>query len=238
MATTFITLVNDTLRRLNEVQMTTADFITTIGFHAQVKDAINFSLQEVGQEQFEFPFNHSEATITMSTGTAVYALESDMKTADLDSFRIAKDDGNNIDARRIKEINWDTFIQRYYERDGNAVVGDFDTPQYVYRTLDNRVGFTPVPDKAYTITYDYFKYQTDLVSATDTMSVPDGFKNVVIDGAMYHCYMFRDNSQQAAIARQRFEDGVKNMRKMLVNRFTDIRDTRVNRLINVPHGEK
>ena len=128
--------------------------------------------------------------------------------------------------------------KHYYERDGNAVVGDFDTPQYVYRTLDNRVGFTPVPDKAYTVTYDYFKYQTDLVSATDTMAVPDGFKNVVIDGAMYHCYMFRDNSQQAAIARQRFEDGVKNMRKMLVNRFTDIRDTRVNRLINVPHGEK
>jgi hypothetical protein len=76
MATTFITLVNDVLKRLNEVQITTADFITAIGFHAQVKDSVNVSLQEIGQEQFEFPFNHNTATIVTSTGTAVYSLES------------------------------------------------------------------------------------------------------------------------------------------------------------------
>jgi len=70
------------------------------------------------------------------------------------------------------------------------------------------------------------------------MSVPDQFKNVVIDGAMYHCYMFRDNSQQATIAQQRFTRGIENMRKILVNNFTDLRDTRVNRLINVPAGSK
>jgi hypothetical protein len=70
------------------------------------------------------------------------------------------------------------------------------------------------------------------------MFVPDSFKNVVIDGAMFQAYMFRDNSQQASIARQRFEKGVENMRKLLVNRFTDVRDTRVSRLINYPHGDK
>ena len=68
------------------------------------------------------------------------------------------------------------------------------------------------------------------------MSVPDPFKHVVIDGALYHCYMFRDNAQQSAMARQRFEDGVDRMRTILINRFTDVRDTRVSRLINVPHG--
>jgi len=38
------------------------------------------------------------------------------------------------------------------------------------------------------------------------------------------------------MARQRFEDGVDRMRTILINRFTDVRDTRVSRLINVPHG--
>ena len=41
MATTFITLVNDTLRRLNEVELTATDFSTASGFRAQVKDAVN-----------------------------------------------------------------------------------------------------------------------------------------------------------------------------------------------------
>ena len=108
----------------------------------------------------------------------------------------------------------------------------------MYRTLDNKVGFSTRPDKAYTVEYDYFKFQTDLVNAGDTMSVPDAFKTVVLDGTMYHAYMFRDNTQQAVIARQRFDDGIKNMRKLLVNKFTDLRDTRVSHIINVPHGNK
>ena len=238
MTTTYITLGNDALKRLNEVQITTADFLTAIGFHAQVKDAVNVAIHEISQEQFEFPFNHNTATVVTATGTDQYALESDLKTADYGSFRIRKSTADNIEARRLREINFDTFIQRFYERDANANSGDFDTPRYIYRTLDNKVGFSPRPDKAYTVEYDYFKFQTDLVNPGDTMSVPDAFKTVVLDGTMYHAYMFRDNTQQAVIARQRFDDGIKNMRKLLVNKFTDLRDTRVSHIINVPHGNK
>ena len=68
------------------------------------------------------------------------------------------------------------------------------------------------------------------------MVIPDAFKHVVLDGAMYHCYMFRDNSQQASIAKQKFDQGIERMRTLLVNSYTDVRDTRVGRLINVPHG--
>jgi hypothetical protein len=124
---------------------------------------------------------------------------------------------------------------------GSAIrMTNFEISQFggVYRTLGNEIAFSPIPDKAYTINYDYYQYQTTLTNATDTMSVPDQFKNVVIDGAMYHCYMFRDNSQQATIAQQRFTRGIENMRKILVNNFTDLRDTRVNRLFNVPAGSK
>ena len=41
MTTTFLTLVNDSLRRLNEVEITSADFAAVSGFRAQVKDAVN-----------------------------------------------------------------------------------------------------------------------------------------------------------------------------------------------------
>ena len=49
MATTFLTLVNDTLRRLNEVELSATDFPNATGFRAQVKDAVNASLQEILQ---------------------------------------------------------------------------------------------------------------------------------------------------------------------------------------------
>ncbi len=236
MATTFLTLVNDTLRRLNEVELTSTDFATASGFRALVKDAINSALQEVSQKEFEFPFNHTTGSLTLVAGTIQYSLASDLKIADWDSFRINYDADNNYSARNLKLINYDSYLRRYFERDSEAGTGDRDQPIYIYRTLDTKVGVTPVPDAAYSISYDYFAYATDLSAHDDTMSVPDAFKHVVLDGALYHCFMFRDNSQQASIAKQKFDEGIERMRTLLINRFVDVRDTRVNRLLNVPHG--
>lgn len=236
MATTFITLVNDTLRRLNEVELTSTDFATATGFRALVKDAVNASLQEISQKEFEFPFNHTTGTLTLVAGTSQYTLATDLKVADWDSFRINYDSSNNYSARVLKLLNYDSYNRRYFERDSEADTGDRDQPIYVYRTLDTKAGFTPIPDAAYSVSYDYFAYATDLSASTDTMTVPDAFKHVVLDGALYHCFIFRDNSQQAGIAKAKFDEGIERMRTLLINRFVDVRDTRVNRLLNVPHG--
>ena len=236
MATTFITLVNDTLRRLNEVEVTADDFSSVIGFRAQVKDSVNSSLHEISQKEFEFPFNHTSGALTLVVGTAQYSLASDAKTTDWDSFRINYDAGNNYGAERLSLINYDTYLKRFFQRDSEAGTGDYSKPNYVYRTLDNKVGLTPKPNATYSVSYDYFAYHSDLSASTDAMVIPDAFKHVVLDGAMYHCYMFRDNSQQASIAKQKFDQGIERMRTLLVNSYTDVRDTRVGRLINVPHG--
>ena len=236
MATTFITLVNDTLRRLNEVELTSTDFATATGFRALVKDAVNASLQEISQKEFEFPFNHTTGSLTLVAGTSQYTLATDLKVADWDSFRINYDSSNNYSARVLKLLNYDSYNRRYFERDSEADTGDRDQPIYVYRTLDTKAGFTPIPDAAYSVSYDYFAYATDLSASTDTMTVPDAFKHVVLDGALYHCFIFRDNSQQAGIAKAKFDEGIERMRTLLINRFVDVRDTRVNRLLNVPHG--
>ena len=236
MATTFITLVNDALRRLNEVELTSTDFATATGFRALVKDAVNASLQEISQKEFEFPFNHTTGSLTLVAGTSQYTLATDLKVADWDSFRINYDSSNNYSARVLKLLNYDSYNRRYFERDSEADTGDRDQPIYVYRTLDTKAGFTPIPDAAYSVSYDYFAYATDLSASTDTMTVPDAFKHVVLDGALYHCFIFRDNSQQAGLAKAKFDEGIERMRTLLINRFVDVRDTRVNRVLNVPHG--
>ena len=48
--------------------------------------------------------------------------------------------------------------------------------------------------------------------------------------------MFRDNAQQSALAKNKFDEGIERMRTLLINRYIDVRDTRVSRFINVPHG--
>ena len=45
------------------------------------------------------------------------------------------------------------------------------------------------------------------------------FKHIIIDGAMYHCYMFRDNAQSAAMAKQKFDEGLKAMRSIVANDY-------------------
>ena len=41
MATTFLTLVNDVNKRLNEVELTSSNFGAATGFYAHIKDAVN-----------------------------------------------------------------------------------------------------------------------------------------------------------------------------------------------------
>ena len=58
MATTYITLVNDTLRRLNEVTLDTAGdgFTTVRNVQGLVKDAVNNSIRLIIQDGQEYPF--------------------------------------------------------------------------------------------------------------------------------------------------------------------------------------
>jgi hypothetical protein len=46
---------------------------------------------------------------------------------------------------------------------------------------------------------------------------------VIIDGAMHYAYLFRSNEQAATLAKSKFEEGVKRMRTMLVNRYSYVR---------------
>jgi hypothetical protein len=60
MAYDYIGLVNDINRRLNEVELTSANFATATGYYSFAKDAVNASIRHIQQEEFEWPWNHVE----------------------------------------------------------------------------------------------------------------------------------------------------------------------------------
>ena len=49
MAYDFLGLVNAVNRRLNEVELSSANFATATGFYSQAKDAVNASIRYINQ---------------------------------------------------------------------------------------------------------------------------------------------------------------------------------------------
>ena len=61
------------------------------------------------------------------------------------------------------------------------------------------------------------------------MIIPDRFKYIIIDGAMVYMMRFRSNEQSAQIHQQKFKDGIKVMRRLLLDDPISIRSTMINR---------
>ena len=98
-------------------------------------------------------------------------------------------------------------------------------PEMVVRTPDNNYLLYPFPNKEYVIKFDYYTFPTDLSAHGDTTSIPDRFAPVIIDGATAFVYQYRGETQQYQLNMQRFEQGIKNMQTLLINKFSYLRST-------------
>ena len=86
MATTYLTLVNNVLRELNETELTSSTFGSSRGIQTAIKDFVNKSIHDIYNEAGEVPLLHTTKTKSTFTGTQEYSLESDMRKVDFDSF--------------------------------------------------------------------------------------------------------------------------------------------------------
>ena len=115
--------------------------------------------------------------------------------------------------------------------DSGTVVTQFlkgEIPRFIVRTPDNNYLLYPYPNKQYVLEFDFFKLPTDLSSATDVPSLPVQFRYVIVDGAMYTSYMFRGETQEAMVLKSSFDDGIKNMRTLYINKYDYIRSNVIN----------
>lgn len=227
MAYDYIGLVNEVNRRLNEVELTSETFPTAKGFYSQVKDSVNASLRDISQTTYEWPFNHVTAEETLTAGTTRYAFPNDAGAIDFDSFRIKKNSTFGNDTTKLKVVSYEDYLENSVDQEYTDNTYKRDLPVAVFQTTSLEWGVTPVPDNDYEIVYEYFRVPVDLQIATDVPSVPERFRHIIIDGAMYHAYMFRSNEQAASITKAKFEEGLKRMRTILVNRYVYMRSTAI-----------
>ena len=218
MATTFLTLVNDVNKRLNEVELTSSNFGSATGFYAHIKDAVNSAIRYINESEYEWPFNHSEKEQTLVAGTTRYAFPTDAKLIDFESFRIKEDATLGNDTKKLALITYDEYLEKYVDQE-YAASQTRALPRFVFHGPDLKYGLIEPPDKAYTLVFDYYVFQADLSDHDDTMVIPDRFKHVVVDAAMFHAYMFRGHTQDAVVVKERADEGIKAMRSMLINRY-------------------
>tara|TARA_E500000318_G_scaffold1208_1_gene1574 strand:+ start:1 stop:939 length:939 start_codon:yes stop_codon:yes gene_type:complete len=298
MSGTFLNLTNKVLARLNEVQLTTSSFATARGIQVQAKNAINESIRFINQREFNYPFNHSTETKTLTAGVVRYSIPTSTKTIDYNTFRIVKDADLGNSGYKLRILDYNDYINRVVDQEdeisttttstthtdsvttitvssttgfdstgtlfiGNEqltytgttsttftgvtrgangttaasiasgiTVAQFEKggiPEYVIRSPDNNYLFYPFPSKSFSIKFDFYTFPSDLSAQDDTTTIPERFDAVIVDGATAFVYQYRGETQQYQLNMQRFEQGIKNMQTLLVNKFQYLRSTYIPR---------
>ncbi len=67
----------------------------------------------------------------------------------------------------------------------------------------------------------------DLELHGDVPTLPEQYKYVIVDGAMYYAYQFRGDAQSSQESLAKFTQGIKQLRSLNINRNEYLRDTRV-----------
>jgi hypothetical protein len=225
--TTYVTLVNQLLRRLNEVQLDAAgsDFSSARNVQALAKDAINNSVREILQFNQEWPFTLTTYTETMVVGTGLYSLPADASKVDWDTFYLKRLVSANNQPKKLTVVTYNDYLRSYRPKEDNGGTGAYTAPEVVYQTQDLKFGVTPIPDEAYEVEYRYWSFPSDLTLYTDVCVIPERFQHVIIDGAMMYMMRFRSNDQQGEIHRAKFVKGIEDMRSLLLDSPQYVRST-------------
>ena len=228
MAYNYLNLVNDLSRRVNETELASGDFPTATGYYNTAKDAINSSIHLLNQEAFQWPFNYLEQEDTLTAGDLRYDYPSNAKTLDFNTFRIKRDSTLGNETVRLRLMDYEEYLSKHVDDEYNTTdTGIRALPRFIIRAPGNQYIVYPAPDKAYTLIYETYSLPVDLVLYSDVPDVPEAFRHVLVDGAMYYVQIFRNDNQSAQMSLDKFQEGIKNMRSIYINRYEYVRDTRL-----------
>lgn len=225
----YLGLVNEVNRRLNEVELTSANFASASGQYGQIKDAVNASIRHINHEEFNWPWNHIEEEEILTAGTVRYGYPYDVKNIDMDSFRIKRNDDLNVSTVKLKNLDYKEYLDKYVDFEYNSNTSIRGVPSMVSRSPSQEFIIIPPPDEAYELVYEYYRNPVDLQLPGDVPSIPQEFRHIIVDGAMYYAYNFRGDAQLASLSDSRFREGIKYLRTLYINTYDYVRSTVLDR---------
>ena len=230
MAYDYLGLTNEVLARMNEVVLTATNFTAARGYQIQCQNAVNDAINYINQREFGWPFSHATQSETLVASQTRYTVPTGTQHVDYETFRISKDNTLGVDATTLRVLDYKEYVDKYIGQETSSGVGG--VPNFVFRTPDNNYGLYPYPDKAYVLKYEFYSRPTALAAATDVPAVPEQFRQVIADGATAYAYQYRGEAQQYGLNFTRFEEGIKHMQSILLNRTDYVRST------YLPHSQR
>ena len=219
----YLALSNKVLHALNEVELTSANFANSKGIQTAVKEFINRSINDIYTAELEWPFLHTDETITTVAGTAEYSLPTGYKSVDVDTVYLIE---ASEDVKVIPYIPYTQFAQQFRERDLDPTTTDNRSkPEYFYLTQDDKIGFTPIPDKEYTAHYEYWATHSDLSASTDEPDLPARYQDVIVSRSEYYVHQLRADLQATTLKHNEYEARINRMRIDLINKPDYMRST-------------
>ena len=229
MGSNYLSLTNRLLRKINEVEIAEADFSNTRGIQTLAKDAIADAIGQINQAEYEWPFNAAQNTQVLAIGQEEYSWPEFFKVVDWNTFQLQKNDSLNVEHKMLEFTDRDVYYKKYKSEDDDAGAAGRRCPEIVAPSHGNGYIVSPSPDKNYTIQFKYYMNNVGLTLFSDETRIPNSYDNVIIDGALYYMYMFRDNPEAAGVSVQVFQQGIKNMQGIFINKYEKVYDTRISR---------
>lgn len=251
MATTFLSVVNDLLGELGEVKLTSTNFATATNVQASVKEFVNRAYFDLNNPTNKWPWLavaapqnnfYGNKYIETVAGTRWYLLNEsatnvneDYGFIDWENFSLTTEgvsgETEPYTVRNLPYINLEEWRDHFAEseeknkHDSNS----YDVPRRVFRSPDNRrFGVSPIPDKVYRIYFFAYQRPTALTNHDDEFALPDQYITVLKARARYYAWQRKENPNQAAIAMQEYESGLKSMKQQEIGQSPDrITDDRI-----------
>lgn len=223
---TYLDIINAVLRDTNEVPLTTTNFHNARGFHAFLKEAVNRALMDIVNSSTEWTWlanvpldvgvsAHSNE-IETDRRVAIYEFPEDVMEVDWDTFVLT--DMRGRESSQLHPISYEEWAHfGHADVLSNRTKEDIGKPTVIYKTKDGRgFGLSPVPDKSYRIQYISWHSPKLLRDPSDPLPFPDRFYTVLVHRARYYAWMFRENLDQARLARGDYDEGLRTMKQALI----------------------
>lgn len=219
MASTFLVLTNKLLRRLNEVELTSSDFASAKNTQAAAKDCIITAVSEINTSEYQWPWINTTATQAVTLGDSTYSFTDTSVTPDWNTFTLTQ--SATSQPITLKYLTSEEYYKYYRQIDLEAI----DTvtgagsgyPKFIY-PIPGGFGISPVPDANYTLTYDCTAIPPELTDYDDVCSIPTAWDFVILNMALKHYYMYKDNVEAAGFWVNESNKSYNKMVSSLVNR--------------------
>lgn len=219
MASTFLVLTNKLLRRLNEVQLTSTTFADARNTQAMAQDAIIAAIAEINTSETQWPWNVQTGTANVVLDTLTYQFPTDEVVPDWDTFRLVMSD--TVPPITLKYLTSEEYYKYYRQIDLAGIDATTDVglgmPKFVF-PVPGGFGISPSPDTTYTINYEYYTTPAELSLHSDVCVIPTVWDYVIINMALKHYYMYKDNTEQAGYWINESNKTLAKMRNSIVNR--------------------